>query len=125
MLRTLLLTPVGSLLSNESVCEIMQSGFRICFETRLSELLRKAAESTLSDMIQLLFTRLPTFKEDPRHPYIRKLKMRASLFDPTRVKRRKKYKGKSNRYSESFLSISEHIPGLTYLLAPPLLLSPL
>lgn len=67
VLRTLLLTPVGRLLSNESVCEIMQSCFRICFETRLSELLRKSAESTLADMIQLLFTRLPTFKQVRPH----------------------------------------------------------
>lgn len=36
VLRNLLLTPVGKLLSNESVCEIMQSCFRICFEIRLS-----------------------------------------------------------------------------------------
>lgn len=62
VLKTLLLTPVGSLLTNESVCEIMQSCFRICFESRLSELLRKVAEYMLMDMIQLLFTRLPTFK---------------------------------------------------------------
>lgn len=68
-----MLTPVGRLLSNESVCEMMQSCFRICFEGSLSELLRKIAESTLADMTQLLFTRLPTFDEDTRHPYIRKL----------------------------------------------------
>jgi brefeldin A-resistance guanine nucleotide exchange factor 1 len=36
VLRTLLLTPVGAHLTNESVCEIMQSCFRICFELRLS-----------------------------------------------------------------------------------------
>ena len=36
VLRTLMLTPVGQLLSNESVVEIMQSCFRICFEMRLS-----------------------------------------------------------------------------------------
>lgn len=36
VLRTLLLSPVGRLLSNESVCEVMQSCFRICFEMRLS-----------------------------------------------------------------------------------------
>lgn len=36
MLRTLLLSPAGVLLTNESVCEIMQSCFRICFEMRLS-----------------------------------------------------------------------------------------
>nr|XP_060484106.1 Golgi-specific brefeldin A-resistance guanine nucleotide exchange factor 1-like isoform X2 [Panthera onca] len=67
VLRTLLLTPVGSHLTNESVCEIMQSCFRICFEMRLSELLRKSAEHTLVDMVQLLFTRLPQFKEEPKN----------------------------------------------------------
>ena len=58
VLRTILLTPVGSQMSNESVCELMQSCFRICFEMRLSELLRKSAEQTLTDMIHLLFSRL-------------------------------------------------------------------
>ncbi|XP_069720363.1 Golgi-specific brefeldin A-resistance guanine nucleotide exchange factor 1 isoform X5 [Phaenicophaeus curvirostris] len=66
VLRTLLLTAVGAHLTNESVCEIMQSCFRICFEMRLSELLRKSAEHTLVDMVQLLFTRLPQFKEEPK-----------------------------------------------------------
>ncbi|XP_068423605.1 Golgi-specific brefeldin A-resistance guanine nucleotide exchange factor 1 isoform X3 [Clinocottus analis] len=66
VLRTLLLTPVGAHLTNESVCEIMQSCFRICFETRLSELLRKSAEHTLVDMVQLLFSRLPQFKEEAK-----------------------------------------------------------
>ena len=64
VLRTIVLTPVGALLTNEAVCEIMQSCFRICFEMRLSELLRKAAEHTLIDMIQLLFSRLPQFRDD-------------------------------------------------------------
>ncbi|KAM4600045.1 Golgi-specific brefeldin A-resistance guanine nucleotide exchange factor 1 isoform 1-T1 [Fundulus diaphanus] len=66
VLRTLLLTPVGTHLTNESVCEIMQSCFRICFEMRLSELLRKSAEHTLVDMVQLLFSRLPQFKEEAK-----------------------------------------------------------
>ena len=85
VLHTLMLTPVGRLLSNESVCEIMQSCFRICFEMRLSgrctynqtyiptiqcalyiaiELLRNYAESTLVDMVQLLFIQLPSFSDD-------------------------------------------------------------
>ena len=75
VLRTLLLSPVGLLLTNESVCEIMQSTFRICFETRLSELLRKMAEHTLDDMIHMLFSRLPTFTEE-NLPLLKKLKMR-------------------------------------------------
>uniref|UniRef100_A0AAQ4Q5Y7 Golgi-specific brefeldin A-resistance guanine nucleotide exchange factor 1 n=1 Tax=Gasterosteus aculeatus aculeatus TaxID=481459 RepID=A0AAQ4Q5Y7_GASAC len=77
VLRTLLLTPVGAHLTNESVCEIMQSCFRICFEMRLSELLRKSAEHTLVDMVQLLFS--SEFGEalltDP--PCFLQLKMRA------------------------------------------------
>ncbi len=75
VLRTLMLSKVGLLLTNESVCEIMQSTFRICFENRLSELLRKTAEHSLNDMIQLLFTRLPTFSEE-NLPLLKKLKMR-------------------------------------------------
>ncbi|XP_071337602.1 Golgi-specific brefeldin A-resistance guanine nucleotide exchange factor 1 isoform X2 [Trachinotus anak] len=80
VLRSLLLTPVGAHLTNESVCEIMQSCFRICFEMRLSELLRKSAEHTLVDMVQLLFSRLPQFKEEAKSyvgANMKKLKMRA------------------------------------------------
>lgn len=36
VLRTLMLAPEGAALTNESVCEIMLSCFRICFENRLS-----------------------------------------------------------------------------------------
>ncbi|XP_064640698.1 Golgi-specific brefeldin A-resistance guanine nucleotide exchange factor 1-like [Lineus longissimus] len=92
VLRTLLLTPAGTKLTNESVCEIMQSCFRICFEMRLSELLRKSAEHTLMDMVQLLFTRLPQFKEDTKwiQNLTKKLKMRASGMDPTRGSKKKR-----------------------------------
>ncbi|XP_018083084.1 Golgi-specific brefeldin A-resistance guanine nucleotide exchange factor 1 isoform X4 [Xenopus laevis] len=94
VLRTLLLTPVGAHLTNESVCEIMQSCFRICFEMRLSELLRKSAEHTLVDMVQLLFSRLPQFKEEAKS-YIgtnmKKLKMRAGgMSDSSKWKKQKK-----------------------------------
>ncbi|EDV25608.1 uncharacterized protein TRIADDRAFT_24514 [Trichoplax adhaerens] len=63
VLRTLLSSSVGNLMSNESVCDIMQSCFRICFEVRLSELLRRTAEHALMDMTQVLFSRLPQLKE--------------------------------------------------------------
>lgn len=36
VLRTLMLSPEGNVLTNESVCEIMLSCFRICFEPRLN-----------------------------------------------------------------------------------------
>ncbi|KAK8721863.1 hypothetical protein OTU49_012614 [Cherax quadricarinatus] len=78
VLRTLMLGPVGHLLTNESVCEILNSSFRICFETRLSELLRNCTEDALRHMVQLLFARLPQFKDDPRiQGQARRLKMRA------------------------------------------------
>ncbi|XP_068227921.1 Golgi-specific brefeldin A-resistance guanine nucleotide exchange factor 1 [Palaemon carinicauda] len=78
VLRTLILGPVGHLLTNESVCEILNSSFRICFETRLSELLRNCTEDALRHMVQLLFARLPQFKDDPRgQGHSRRLKMRA------------------------------------------------
>ena len=41
VLRTILLTPVGACMSNEAVCELMQTCFKICFEMRLSERLRR------------------------------------------------------------------------------------
>ena len=41
ILNTLLSVPAGRLLTNESVCEIMQSCFRICFEGRLSGMIIK------------------------------------------------------------------------------------
>ncbi|CAL1527993.1 unnamed protein product [Lymnaea stagnalis] len=92
VLRTLLLCRAGVLLTNESVCEIMQSCFRICFEMKLSELLRKSAENTLRDMVHLLFTRLPFFKEDPKWitNINKKLKMRTGGVDPARMGKRKK-----------------------------------
>uniref|UniRef100_A0A1B0CTH7 Putative golgi-specific brefeldin a-resistance guanine nucleotide exchange factor 1-like isoform x2 n=1 Tax=Lutzomyia longipalpis TaxID=7200 RepID=A0A1B0CTH7_LUTLO len=76
VLRTLMLSPEGSALSNESVCEVMLSCFRICFEPRLNELLRRTAEQALRDMVLLLFMRLPQFVED-RAPFnlTKKLKM--------------------------------------------------
>ena len=51
-------------LSNSAVCEIMQSCFRIAFEPRLSELLRKSAEQSLVDMVQVLFRRIPEFSHE-------------------------------------------------------------
>lgn len=79
VLRTLMLSPEGSALTNESVCEVMLSCFRICFEPRLNELLRRAAEHALKDIILLLFMRLPQFTEE-RHAsgLIKKLKMMAN-----------------------------------------------
>lgn len=90
VLRTLIMNPEGSVLTNESVCEIMLSCFRICFEQRLNELLRRTAEHALKDMVLLLFMRLPQFSEDRQQLQIKKLKMRAGAMDQTNKKRKSK-----------------------------------
>lgn len=100
VLRALMLSPAGDYLSNESICEIMLSCFRICFETRLSELLRRTAEHCLRDMVQHLFTRLPQFADDTRI-LLNMKKMRTNSMENTRSKNRKnknhyKQKAKSN-----------------------------
>ncbi|EZA59947.1 hypothetical protein DMN91_000370 [Ooceraea biroi] len=88
VLRALMLSPAGDHLSNESICEIMLSCFRICFETRLSEILRRTAEHCLRDMVQHLFTRLPQFVDDTRVlPNMKK--MRTNSMENTRSKNRK------------------------------------
>lgn len=63
VLKELIVRRYGSL-SNNAVCEIMQSCFRIAFEPRLSELLRKSAEQSLVDMVQVLFRRIPEFNQE-------------------------------------------------------------
>lgn len=64
ILRLLMVSPEGRYLSNESICEIMLSCFRICFEPKMNELLRRTAETALKDMVLAIFVQLPTFVED-------------------------------------------------------------
>ncbi|XP_050302323.1 Golgi-specific brefeldin A-resistance guanine nucleotide exchange factor 1 [Anthonomus grandis grandis] len=90
VLRTLTLAPEGASLTNESLCEIMLSCFRICFETRIHELLKKTAEHYLKDMVQLVFMRLPQFSDDISTVRVKQLKMRAGM-DQTRTKKRNKH----------------------------------
>ncbi|KFD71266.1 hypothetical protein M514_04892 [Trichuris suis] len=91
VLRALLLSPSGPLLTDETVCEILQSCFRICFEERLSLLLRKAAETCLRDMVMAIFTRLSSFVEDARHPYVRRLMARGAAREERKHRKRKKW----------------------------------
>ncbi|XP_066139607.1 Golgi-specific brefeldin A-resistance guanine nucleotide exchange factor 1 [Euwallacea fornicatus] len=90
VLRTLTLAPEGAMLTNESLCEIMLSCFRICFETRIHELLKKTAEHYLKDMVQLVFMRLPQFSDDVRAVGIKQLKMQAGT-EQTRAKKRNRH----------------------------------
>ena len=110
-MRLLSLSSVGLFLTNESICEIMQSTLRICFEPRLSELLRKTAQHALDDMVQLLFTKLPTFSAEQK-PLLKKLKVRSSM--DKKNKRKPKPRARTptslNRSADQERSSSEKPP---------------
>ena len=48
----------GDLLSDESVCEMMETGLSMCCQSKLSELLRRSAEMSMVKMCQVIFERL-------------------------------------------------------------------
>uniref|UniRef100_A0A2M4A2P8 Putative pattern-formation protein/guanine nucleotide exchange factor n=1 Tax=Anopheles triannulatus TaxID=58253 RepID=A0A2M4A2P8_9DIPT len=92
VLRTLVLSPEGSALSDESMCDIILSCFRLCFEPRLNELVRRTAENSLKDIVLLLFMRLPQFVEGDTYNTLKTLKMRSSSMDQS---------GKRRKYSKT------------------------
>ena len=64
VLRACLSNSCGKYLTDESVCEMMETCFSMCFQMRLSELLRRSAEYTLIDMVETLFQRLKFIEPD-------------------------------------------------------------
>lgn len=46
-------------LGDDSVCEMMETGLSMCCQTRLSEVLRRTAELSMTSMVRTLFSRLP------------------------------------------------------------------
>jgi brefeldin A-resistance guanine nucleotide exchange factor 1 len=58
LMEDMLSGPGGDLLSDESVCEMMECGLSMCCQSRLSELLRRQAEMTMVKMCQVIFERL-------------------------------------------------------------------
>ncbi|OWP02220.1 hypothetical protein B2J93_5607 [Marssonina coronariae] len=58
LMEGMLSGPGGDLLSDESVCEMMETGLSMCCQARLSELLRRSAEMSMVKMTQVIFERL-------------------------------------------------------------------
>ncbi|KAI4211594.1 MAG: hypothetical protein LQ351_005635 [Letrouitia transgressa] len=56
--------PGGELLGDESVCEMMETGLSMCCQVRLSELLRRSAEISMSAMCQVVFERLKSLETE-------------------------------------------------------------
>lgn len=50
--------PGAGLLSDDSVCEMMETGLTMCCQSRLSELLRRTAETSMVSMCQHIFQHL-------------------------------------------------------------------
>ncbi|XP_022660920.1 Golgi-specific brefeldin A-resistance guanine nucleotide exchange factor 1-like isoform X3 [Varroa destructor] len=64
VIRSLLLSQIGCLLSNNGVCELIQAIIKIIFDASFGVLMKKMAEQTWGEVVQLMFARLPTFSED-------------------------------------------------------------
>lgn len=111
VLHTLMRSPEGSVLTNESVCEVMLSCFKICFEPRLNELLRRSAEQALKDMVLLLFMRLPQFADDRSESgLLKKFQMMAASMEKDKKQRKKSVKGPQANESGS-LKRSQSLKG--------------
>ncbi|KAG0329161.1 GDP/GTP exchange factor for ARF [Dissophora globulifera] len=60
VLRIALTSGPGSLLSDESVCSMIETGLSMCCQLQLSEMLRKSAEHTMTVITKTMFERLRT-----------------------------------------------------------------
>ena len=58
LMEGMLSGPGGDLLSDESVCEMMETGLSMCCQPKLSELIRRSAEMSMVKMCQIIFERL-------------------------------------------------------------------
>ncbi|KAI8581103.1 hypothetical protein K450DRAFT_234658 [Umbelopsis ramanniana AG] len=63
VLQMALICPCGSVLSDEAVCEMMETGLSMCCQMRLSEMLRRSAEHVMINMIIAMFERLKVINE--------------------------------------------------------------
>lgn len=60
VLRVAFTSGPGSLLSDESVCSMIETGLSMCCQLQLSEMLRKSAEHTMIIITQTMFEKLRT-----------------------------------------------------------------
>ena len=58
LMEVMISGPGRDILSDESVCEMMETGISMCCQPRLSEVLRRSAEISMVYMCQIIFQRL-------------------------------------------------------------------
>ncbi|KAJ2845763.1 GDP/GTP exchange factor for ARF, partial [Coemansia erecta] len=68
VLSTLVLTPGSDRLNDVVVCEIMESVLSISCQMRLSEMLRKSAETTLFSLVTFVFGKLNSIQHKAEEP---------------------------------------------------------
>ncbi|KAI9318923.1 hypothetical protein BX666DRAFT_1854919 [Dichotomocladium elegans] len=64
VLEVALTSECGQVLSDEAVCEMMETGLSMCCQMRLSEMLRRSAEHVMINMVIAIFERLKTLEEE-------------------------------------------------------------
>ncbi|CAI2169955.1 2331_t:CDS:10 [Funneliformis geosporum] len=70
VLRLTLTCEVGKVLSDEALCEMMETGLSMCCQMRLSEMLRRSAEHTMVVMVQTMFERLKSLEIEHAKGYL-------------------------------------------------------
>lgn len=73
VLHSLLSAPCGRYLTNERVCSMLHTLFRVNFDLNLNITLRMAAETALVNMTRIIFSGIPSFTYDAKHPYMKRL----------------------------------------------------
>jgi brefeldin A-resistance guanine nucleotide exchange factor 1 len=58
LMEALISGPGGDILSDESVCQIMETGLGLCCDQRFTQILQRSAEITMVSMCQIIFERL-------------------------------------------------------------------
>ena len=58
LMEALISGPGGEILSDESVCSIMEAGLGLCCDARYTQLLQRSVEITMVSMCQVIFERL-------------------------------------------------------------------
>src|SRR6195952_236774 len=55
LMEALISGPGGDILSDESVCQIMETGLGLCCDQRFTQILQRSAEITMVSMCQIIF----------------------------------------------------------------------
>ncbi|KAI7908041.1 uncharacterized protein BX663DRAFT_492785 [Cokeromyces recurvatus] len=64
VLQMAITSECGQVLSDEAVCEMMETGLSMCCQMRLSEMLRRSAEHVMINMVIAIFERLKNLDDE-------------------------------------------------------------